>query len=119
MSQKRKVTVNDCSDCGVCCLHMGYPPYVGGPPFEAGEPREHATPEPAWREMPEPLRAELLAYIDQYQPPESDIDGPCVWYNQETRLCKHHHHRPSVCRDFQAGSRGCLSWRDVYEIETP
>ena len=72
--------------------------------------------EPAWQEMPLDLKNELLAYIDQYETPSSGLDGSCVWYDQGTRLCLHHEHRPNVCRDFKAGSKGCLSWRQVYQI---
>ncbi|MEM7783375.1 MAG: YkgJ family cysteine cluster protein, partial [Planctomycetota bacterium] len=72
------------------------------------------------------LKSEWQAFVSQYQLPEygnepSSFDGPCIWLNMETRLCKHHQFRPSVCRDFDAGSRDCHDWRRYYQdqIETP
>ena len=60
------------------------------------------------------LKADLLAYMASYQKPAGPLDGPCVWFDHDTRQCKHHEHRPRVCRDFQVGSKDCLAWRDHY-----
>ncbi|MFK8114679.1 MAG: YkgJ family cysteine cluster protein [Rubripirellula sp.] len=104
-------TINDCGDCGACCMHMGFPPYMG---MSEGE-----TPEEFWKVMPDDLKSELLAYMSSYSPPaEGELDGPCVWLDSSTKLCKHHEHRPRVCRDFQVGSQGCLEWRDAYQIDS-
>lgn len=72
-----------------------------------------------WLTLPEQLRREWLAYVEAYQPPEygsdpSTFDGPCCWLDLETRQCKHHEFRPSVCRDFETGSPECLQWREHY-----
>lgn len=106
-AQKPLPTVTGCDGCGVCCLHMGYPTYIG----MSGE-----TPaERHWLSMPADLKAELLAQVAIYPaPPSGQLDGPCVWLDLETRRCRHHEHRPQVCRDFELGSQGCLDWRDVY-----
>tara|TARA_R110002049_G_scaffold4601_5_gene32637 strand:+ start:891257 stop:891550 length:294 start_codon:yes stop_codon:yes gene_type:complete len=85
---------------------MGYPPFIGAD--GVGEPETH------WREMPMTLKQELQKYIDAYPVPDDELDGPCCWYDATTRLCKHHAHRPNVCRDFRVGSQVCRQWRDHY-----
>ncbi len=75
-----------------------------------------APAEPAWTEMPADLKSQLLHFIENYQVPKSELDGPCVWYDIETKRCKHHESRPRVCRDFRVGSKGCRDWRAAYAI---
>ena len=100
----------DCQGCGACCLHMGYPPFIGM------EGNDHEA-EPAWRSMPADVKLELLKLIDTYQPPPTgQLDGPCVWFDTTTRRCKQHEHRPNVCRDFKVGGKDCRNWRQVYDI---
>lgn len=136
----KSLPVVDCRGCGVCCLHMGYPPFLR--PIEPVPPevidrdpellaRIEADPrlrseleqgqagEVWWHRLPENLRVELDAYIETYQhreygPDVESLDGPCYWFDPETRQCKHHAHRPRVCRDFEIGSRLCRQWRDYY-----
>ena len=97
----------DCGNCGVCCLHMGYPSYVTG--------NESQPAESHWIDMPKDLKLELLSYIENYDAPSGgELDGPCCWYDPATRRCKHHQHRPNVCRSFVAGGQGCLDWREHY-----
>ncbi|NNE00887.1 MAG: hypothetical protein HKN47_26530 [Pirellulaceae bacterium] len=86
---------------------MGYPSYVQG-----GEGR---PAEKHWLSMPPDLKAELLAVMENYASPvEGELDGICCWYDQQNRTCKHHAHRPNVCRDFQVGGDDCLGWREHY-----
>ncbi|TWT80677.1 Flagellin N-methylase [Planctomycetes bacterium CA13] len=99
-------SVVDCSGCGVCCMHMGYPVYT-----QATETR---PAEPWWETMPEAIKQELLETMATYQTPDGELDGPCIWLDMETRRCRHHEHRPNVCRDFQVGSKTCRDWRNHY-----
>lgn len=86
---------------------MGYPAFI--------EATGDRTAEEHWQAMPEPLRIELLAYIAAYPPvPDGQLDGPCVWFDESRRRCRHHEHRPRVCRDFQIGGKDCLAWREFY-----
>lgn len=87
-------------------MHMGYPSYL--------HDLKSQPDEPYWTTLPAPLKEELQRYIANYNPPPAgELDGPCVWLDMNTRRCKHHEHRPRVCRDFSVGSKGCLEWRLV------
>ena len=126
--------IEDCNGCGVCCLHMGYPAYmlprepvaadqIAVDPelqqlLKAGwteaELLKGHPGEKYWHQLPGKLKEEWQAFVDSYRR-EGELDGPCFWFDQETRLCKHHQVRPQVCRDFEAGSVECRQWRKVYE----
>ena len=104
----RLPVISDCQGCGVCCMHMGYPAYM--------DPADQSFDAVYFNAMPDDIKAELMAYIETYQKPQgSDLDGPCFWFDMETRQCKHHEYRPRVCRDFEVGSKGCRDWRRHYE----
>ncbi len=83
---------------------MGYPAFVRA---SEGQPDEEF-----WLMLPEDLKQELNAYIAGYlHPKASQLDGPCCWYDQDLRCCKHHEYRPRVCRDFAVGCADCIGWR--------
>ena len=130
----------ECANCGVCCFHMGYPAYItprdpmtseeidaleqqSGKKISAKRREELLAGHPGeshWHNVPDDLKAELEAYIAGYEKPEygqtlDTFDGPCIWLDMETRMCKHHTVRPNVCRDFETGSPECLEWRRTYE----
>lgn len=103
--------VADCNGCGVCCLHMGYPPFI--------RPTEQREGESWWYLLPDDLRMELDQFIANYDAPVygdsvETFDGPCCWFDLESRQCRHHQHRPNVCRDFETGSKQCHEWRRHY-----
>ncbi|QDV46899.1 Flagellin N-methylase [Stieleria neptunia] len=69
-----------------------------------------------WVAMPSPLRDEILQQMTEHvAPTDGALDGPCTWLDLETKQCRHHQHRPQVCRDFAVGSVGCLQWRAAYD----
>lgn len=138
-SASNALPVVECAGCGVCCFHMGYPAYVmPRAPMTDGEIdaleqssgkkigvkrrqelRDGHPGETYWHDLPADLKHELEAFMAQYQPPSygetlDTFDGPCIWLDLETRLCKHHTVRPNVCRDFETGNRACLDWRQTY-----
>jgi Fe-S-cluster containining protein len=83
----------DCTGCGRCCQTQGTPPFLD---YE----RPFVPPD-------------LLSEIDrEIFNPGRDHDGPCLWYNQETKRCRHYDLRPDVCRDFVVGGEWCLDWRE-------
>ncbi len=103
--------IADCHGCGVCCLHMGYPPYI--------RPTADREGESWWYTLPETLRLEIDQVIASYQAPNYDgtvenLDGPCCWFDLESKQCRHHLYRPNVCRDFETGSQRCQEWRKHY-----
>ena len=140
MTTSANLPVVSCEGCGACCFHMGYPAYVLPRPAMteaeiAADPQLsiraakdarfkqdllNGNPgESYWHSMPDDLRAEWQAYVDQYELPTYDgtvasLDGPCIWLDMETRQCKNHLHRPNICRDFATDSPGCHDWRKHY-----
>ncbi|MEM8670703.1 MAG: YkgJ family cysteine cluster protein [Planctomycetota bacterium] len=98
-------TVVDCEGCGACCMHMGYPVFVLG--------TDKQPAEEIWLTLPDDLRQELDHFVASYPTlPAGQLDAPCFWFDPVTKRCKHHDHRPRVCRDFSVGSKGCLEWRE-------
>ncbi|MDG1875393.1 MAG: YkgJ family cysteine cluster protein [Mariniblastus sp.] len=132
--------IADCEGCGVCCFHMGYPAFlvprppmtdqeinsnpellleVSNDPLRRAELKAGHPGEPYWHSLPEGLRKQWQEYVDAYQLPKygedpQTFDGPCLWFDMETRHCKHHEHRPRICRDFETGSSECYEWRAYY-----
>jgi Fe-S-cluster containining protein len=85
---------------------MGYPSFIGAD--------DERPAERHWQQMPTELKKELQHYIASYHAPTGKLDGPCFWYDEKLRVCKHHEHRPNVCRDFRVGGQVCRQWRDHY-----
>ena len=132
--------IADCNGCGVCCFHMGYPPFIrpqapmtaaeidanpellakiSRDPLLRRDLEQGRTGEHWWHVLPDDLRHELDMYVAGYQARTYDdevssFDGPCCWFDMETRRCQHHEHRPNVCRDFETGSQPCYEWRNFY-----
>lgn len=100
MTGPQLLIVDNCNGCGACCQHMNTPPFYS-----------HVE-----EECPEELWAEILSYLDS--PEWSDEDKPCLWYDAETRSCKHYEHRPTVCRDFIMGSGDCHASRLARGVDT-
>lgn len=82
-----------CDDCGVCCLHLRTPPFL-----------DYEIPH-----VPVELMAEVDAENALHQ--TYDPDGPCIWFDVSLKRCKHHEHKPDVCRDFLVGGEDCLNLR--------
>lgn len=60
--------------------------------------------------LPQPLIDEINAHFSgllRGQEPQEC----CLWFDAETRLCKHHEWRPQVCRDYEIAGRECLRER--------
>lgn len=48
------------------------------------------------------------------------IPIPCLWYDEETKRCRHYEHRPEVCRDaIKPGDDACLQTRRSFRIPLP
>ncbi len=132
MKPKTLPTIANCDGCGVCCLHMGYPAFmlprapisfdseltketqqllISG--WTQAELESGTDGESHWHNLPEELRTEWLDYVKNYESVE-ELDGPCFWFDMESRQCKNHPYRPQVCRDFEVGSETCHQWRRHY-----
>ena len=64
------------------------------------------------------IPAEALAVIEDYSlklgSGEVSGEGPCCWFDQQTRKCRWYEHRPQICRDFERGIDACHQWRKLY-----
>lgn len=97
------MNVTNCHGCGACCRSIGLPPFMYGEILA----------------LPEKLKSEMMAWQKDKHIKEASGDA-CVWYDADTRLCKHHEHRPEICKDFVVGDMFCLNYRRIYQIdETP
>ena len=99
------VIPTSCDGCGVCCIGIGSPVVL-----YASRPH-YAIPHPF---RPIDIPAELIDEINMHfsglirgQEPQDK----CLWFDTQTRLCKHHEYRPQVCRDYEIGGRECLRER--------
>jgi len=94
-----------CDDCGLCCEGIGSPVVL----YATGADR--SSPHPF---RPEGLPESLVEEIDRHflglyrgQEPQAR----CLWFDVETRRCRHYEWRPQVCRDYELGGDACLSRR--------
>lgn len=89
-----------CNNCGLCCMHMG------APPFSITD----------YENLPSDLKRSVDAFEDsprrKWQYANGESEGACSWLNLETGRCKHYEHRPDVCREFEVGNSGCRALRE-------
>ena len=71
----------------------------------------NAPDAPEIKDLPQELKDELL----RYKPSETDL--VCIWFDRQTKGCKHYEHRPDICRDFEIGSSECHTWRRYFGME--
>ncbi len=101
-----------CGGCGVCCLHVVFPPFWARWPL--GTPGN----DPDWVRLATE-RPDLAAGIEaDYERRKAaglcrrDYEAPCLWYDASSRRCKHYDYRPDVCRDFEPGGEDCMRFRE-------
>lgn len=68
------------------------------------------------RALPEKAMTELRAYMENLLAGQENADRVCIWLNKESRQCRFHEHRPSICREFELGSSECVDWRQQYGV---
>lgn len=104
------LTVDSCSDCGLCCQGIGSPamllrsmPRLRGPhPYRrAGFPQELA----------DELDRHFLGLQRGQEPQEQ-----CLWYDDQTKSCRHYEWRPQICHDYELGGQECLTLRAKHRI---
>ncbi len=113
--------LDSCDGCGACCFEQGAPPdYVAlrlnpqfalDPSFAEDAARLAVLPADAARALDDYLRA-----IDAACAPRN---GVCVWFDHDTRRCRHYDFRPSTCRVFELNGAGCHIYRRRHGVPTP
>jgi Fe-S-cluster containining protein len=87
------LTVINCDDCGKCCKHIGFPPFI-----------YHEI-----LNLPTDLQSQIMPLYHNRQ--ELEISKQrCIWLDANNR-CSNYDHRPKVCRDFEVGEEACLQLR--------
>lgn len=104
---RRALPVLTCEGCGACCTEQA------GLPIHLVSDRADFRLQPV-TPLPEELAAELREIRDRWLKENSfPPDGtPCIWYDPDTRKCKHYEHRPELCRDaVVVDDQSCRKWR--------
>ena len=112
--------VQSCDGCGACCFEQQSPPgYVmllnSDEAMASDECKEDAG---RVRNLPAEAIRELRDYIKKVLSGEEAPDSVCLWLDRQSLLCRYHHLRPSICREFEVGSDECLDWRSQYYCPT-
>ena len=98
--------VESCDGCGACCLVVTHPPFYSVFEEEGEE---------AWERLKRERRDLVLQIAGDHKRRrvggEPLVGTPCLWYNPETRQCKHYDYRPLACREFDVGSEDCVDAR--------
>jgi Fe-S-cluster containining protein len=91
-------------------MHVGTPPFIVIEKEKGGA--DTARSERQWRRLPPHLQAKVL----RARKDRRFEDGPCIWLDLETKLCRHYDHRPKVCRTFEVGGESCLRLRSEWGL---
>jgi Fe-S-cluster containining protein len=98
--------ITSCDDCGACCWHATSPPFR-----RVFDENGEAYWERLKRERPD-LLAEMIADTRARREQGLPLHGtPCLWFDQESRRCRHYDLRPQSCREFAVGGTDCLDAR--------
>lgn len=96
--------IENCDGCGACCTEQAaLPVHLVGTYFRL----EPVAP------LPPQLAVSLLQTVERFENEGWPNDGtPCIWYDEESRRCKHYDYRPTLCRDeVVPGDESCMNWR--------
>lgn len=85
--------VTSCDGCGVCCREQPLPPFLDDIDL---------IPPELQREMAEAIKIEAQLWA---------LGQPCIWFEPSTGKCRHHEHRPNICREYEIGGELCLETR--------
>lgn len=112
--------VLNCDDCGACCTQIGAPPgysvYFPPPNRLIHEWAKDGEDYERFKAMPVTIRKRLEVYYRRVYrgliPDRYTSDMPCLWYDADTRKCKHYEWRPNACRNFEVGGSACINHRE-------
>jgi Fe-S-cluster containining protein len=90
-----------CDGCGACCRTVTFPPFrIDASVNEALESG-----------VPQHLLEEFLPYWSV----RFSLDAShCLWFDEQTRRCRHYELRPQACREFEINSRSCQAVRTEF-----
>lgn len=98
--------IDSCDGCGACCLVVSRPPF-----YHVFEDMGEEAWDRLQRQRPD-LAAELHADYESRQAAGGPFYGtPCVWFDMETRRCRHYEYRPLACHMFEVGEEDCRDAR--------
>ena len=109
MNSENLPVIDSCEGCGACCFEIPSPPLYSlllCPLFDGQEKPDIVpdTDEDLWRvrNMPVDLRNDLASYFHsafildkEAREPLHPNKGACIWFDWDSRRCKHHEWRPS------------------------
>ena len=90
--------INDCQGCGACCLEQQSPPgylaimQLGCESWTDDEDVER------FKSLPAEALRELSDYRDELLLGAERRDDVCIWFDKQSRRCRHYEHRPNICR---------------------
>ncbi len=97
--------IESCEGCGACCLVITHPPFYSV--FQG-------LGEEGWERLKRERRDLVLEIVADHRARRltgEPLSGtPCLWYDPESRRCRHYDYRPLACREFEVGDEEC---RDV------
>ena len=92
-----------CDDCGKCCAGQAYLP-LSGNILDNDRRREMG-----WHVLT--LPAVLRGELERGLAANPRFEGTCVWFDLESKCCRHYELRTSTCREFAMGGDDCLRIR--------
>ena len=112
--------IDSCDNCSACCMEQESPPGYAML-LSSTEMREKADlleeDVQRLRSLPPAALEELHEYLRQLLAGVTRSTRACIWLDQTTMRCRHHEHRPMICREFEVGSDECRGWRIAYGID--
>ena len=96
---------DSCDGCGLCCEGIGSPVLLYASRAGIAEPHPF---------RPANLPRELIEEIDFHFSGLTRGQEPlarCLWFDPESRRCRHYEHRPQLCIDYELGGPACLGRR--------
>ncbi len=98
-----------CNNCGLCCMHMRTPPFIG-------------DADPHWIKLSKALKDEIRNWVMGPSPRYDfmvqfkEKINPCIWLDLVSGKCKHYDLRPQVCRDYKVGCQSCRTLRKEVDL---
>ena len=106
--------IESCDGCGACCQVVTHPPFYSV---------FHELGEDAWERLKRERRDLILEIVADYRARRAagePLSGtPCLWYDPDSRRCRHYEYRPLACREFAVGEDDCRDARRRAGIGDP